>query len=134
MTKVNLKVFIVDDDKFLLDMYSVKFKEQGLDVEVSETGIDALSKLRNGLKPDVLLLDIVMPGVDGFGILETIRKEKLGGNPALIVLSNQGQEEDIIRAKKLGADDYIVKASAVPSEVLEQVIAVAKKHKHETKE
>ena len=134
MTKVNLKVFIVDDDKFLLDMYSVKFKEQGLDVEVSETGLDALSKLRNGLKPDVLLLDIVMPGVDGFGILETIRKEKLGGNPALIVLSNQGQEEDIIRAKKLGADDYIVKASAVPSEVLEQVIAVAKKHKHETKE
>ena len=132
MTKVNLKVFIVDDDKFLLDMYSVKFKEQGLDVEVSETGLDALSKLRNGLKPDVLLLDIVMPGVDGFGILETIRKEKLGGNPALIVLSNQGQEEDIIRAKKLGADDYIVKASAVPSEVLEQVIAVAKKHKHET--
>lgn len=129
MQEDNFKVFIVDDDKFLLDMYSIKFKEQGLEVEVSETGADALLKLRGGLKPDVLLLDIVMPGVDGFGILDTIRKENLGGNPALIVLSNQGQESDIKRAKELGADDYIVKASAVPSEVLSQVVAIAKKHK-----
>ena len=125
----NLKIFIVDDDKFLLDMYKVKFKEQGHDVEVSETGAEALAKLRGGYEPNVLLLDVVMPDVDGFEMLTAIKKEKLGGDPALIVLSNQGQESDISQAKKLGADHYIVKASAVPSEVLEQVIEVSKKHK-----
>ena len=115
------KVFIVDDDKFLLDMYSVKFKEDGFDVEVGVGGEDALNKLRGGYEPDVIMLDIVMPGIDGFGTLEVIKKEAIGGNPVIVVLSNQGQDEEIRRAKELGADEYIIKASAIPSEVLEQV-------------
>ena len=85
-------VFIVDDDKFLLDMYSVKFTQQGLDVEIGMGGEDALAKLREGLKPDVILLDLVMPGVDGFEVLEAINKERLGENPIIIILTNQEQE------------------------------------------
>lgn len=118
------KVLIVDDDKFLLDMYSVKFREDGFEVEVGVGGEDGLQKLRGGLTVDVIMLDIVMPGVDGFDFLEAVKKEGLGGNPKLVVLSNQGQDEEITRAKQLGADDYIVKASAIPSEVLEQVKGV----------
>ena len=115
------KILIVDDDKFLLDMYSVKFREDDFDVEIGVGGEEALNKLRGGLNPDVVLLDIVMPGVDGFACLETIQKENLRGNSVIVVLSNQGQDEEIERAKKLGADEYIIKASAIPSEVLEQV-------------
>lgn len=116
------KIFIVDDDKFLLDMYSVKFREKGFDVEVGVGGESALTKLRDGLKPDIIMLDIVMPGIDGFQFLEAMKNENLRGDATVIVLSNQGQETEIERAKKLGADDYIVKASAIPSEVLDQVM------------
>ena len=127
------KVFIVDDDKFLLDMYSVKFTQQGLDVEVGTGGEDALAKLKSGLKPDIILLDLVMPGVDGFEVLETIKKEKLGENPIIVILTNQGQESDIKRAKELGAQGYIVKASAIPSEVLEQVMKIIEEKAGRTK-
>lgn len=127
--KKGYTIFIVDDDKFLLDMYSVKFKEQGMQVEVSESGEKALTRFREGLRPDVLLLDILMPGMDGFGVLEAIRKEGFHKDLMCVVLSNLGQESDIKRAKELGAEGYIVKASAVPSEVLEQVIAIAAKQK-----
>lgn len=128
------KVFIVDDDKFLLDMYSVKFTQQGLDVEIGVGGEDALAKLRDGLKPDVILLDLVMPGIDGFEVLETINKERLGGSPIVVILSNQGQESDIKRANELGAAGYIVKASAIPSEVLEQVMKIIEEKTGRTKE
>ncbi len=116
------KVLMVDDDRFLLDMYSLKFREQGFTVEVSNGGDDALKKLRGGLTPDVILLDVVMPGIDGFGVLQAIQKEKLGKDPTIVVLSNQGQDSDIARAKELGAHGYIVKASTIPSEVLAKVL------------
>ena len=129
MAKQTLKVLIVDDDQFLLDMYSVKFKEEGIEVETSESGAEALAKLREEFEPDVLLMDVVMPDVDGLELLDTIKKEKLGGSPALVVLSNQGQPSDIEKAKKLGANDYIVKASAIPSEVLKRVVEIVEEHK-----
>lgn len=118
------KILIVDDDKLLLDMYSVKFDQQGFDVEIGIGGEDALAKLREGLNPDVILLDLVMPDVDGFDFFEIINREKLCENPIVIILTNQGQESDIKRAKELGAAGYIVKASALPSEVLEQVMKI----------
>lgn len=120
-TDKKVKVLIVDDDKFLLDMYSVKFREDGFEVTVGTGGEDGLSKLRDGLAPDVIVLDIIMPGVDGFQFLETVKKEGLRGQTRVVVLSNQGQPEEIKRALDMGADAYIVKASAIPSEVLEQV-------------
>jgi DNA-binding NarL/FixJ family response regulator len=67
---------------------------------------------------------MVMPGITGTELLETVEKEKLGGGMVRIVLSNQGQESDIEAAKKLGADGYIVKANSVPSEVLDKVINI----------
>lgn len=120
------KIFLVDDDRFLLDMYATKFKSAGLDVTACQGGNDVLEKLREGVQPDMILLDIVMPEVDGFAVLETINRENLAPNTKVVILSNQGQDTDIERAKKLGAADYIIKASAIPSEVLEKVEGIFK--------
>ena len=125
-TEHKQKVFIIDDDKFLLDMYALKFKEVGFDVCAAGSGTDALDKLNDGFVPDIIMLDIVMPGMDGFEVLKNIKEKKLVASAKIIILSNIGQESDIERGKKLGANGYIVKASVTPTEVVEKVKAVLK--------
>ncbi|HEY4506236.1 MAG TPA: response regulator [Candidatus Paceibacterota bacterium] len=121
-------VLIIDDDKFLLDMYAMKFTENGFDVETALSGSDALTMLESGKKPDIVLLDIVMPGVDGFEVLKTIKDKKLVPDATLVVLSNLGQKEDVDKGLSLGASGYIVKASATPSEVVTKVKEITAKH------
>lgn len=115
------KVFIVDDDEFLLDMYAVKFRESSFEVEVAHGGEEALSKIQSGYAPDAILLDIVMPGLDGFEMLRTMKKENLAKGSQVIILSNLGQKEDIERGLELGARDYIVKAHFTPTEVVKKI-------------
>ncbi|MES2225684.1 MAG: response regulator [Patescibacteria group bacterium] len=119
------KIYLVDDDRFLLDMYAVKFKAAGHEVAAFPGGMAVLEALRKGPAPDALLLDIMMPEIDGFGVLEAVRKEHLG-EPAMkvIVLSNQGQPADIERATAFKVDGYIIKASAIPSEVFSETIRI----------
>jgi CheY-like chemotaxis protein len=116
------KILIVDDDSFLLDMYALKFKQSGFDVDTALGSMAALEKLKNGAMPDVMLLDLVMPVMDGFELLEKIKEENLAGSTIKIVLSNRGQASDVDRAKELGAVGYIVKASCTPSEVITKVL------------
>jgi CheY-like chemotaxis protein len=111
------RLYLVDDDRFLLDMYAVKFNAAGHEITAFQSGDEALQALREKPAPDAMLLDIVMPGTDGFQVLETIRKEGLAPTTKVVVLSNQGQESDIEKAKSLGAAGYIIKASSIPSEV-----------------
>ncbi len=125
MADIAYRILIIDDDSFLLDMYSLKFKSVGHAVEVALGSEEGLAKLRAGFKPDIILSDIVMPGMDGFQLLEAIRNEKLAEGAVIIMLSNRGERDDTDRAKRSGADAYIVKARTIPSEVLEQVLAVA---------
>ncbi|OHA26383.1 MAG: hypothetical protein A3C06_01630 [Candidatus Taylorbacteria bacterium RIFCSPHIGHO2_02_FULL_46_13] len=120
------KVLIVDDDEFLLNMYSVKFTKGGLEVFTSPSADDAMRKLKEGLVPDAMIFDIVMPGTDGFELLERVRKERLASKAAIMFLTNQGQSSDIERAKSLGAQGYIVKASTIPSEVLGELLKCLK--------
>jgi two-component system chemotaxis response regulator CheY len=122
-------VFLVDDDRFLLDMYSMKFKAAGHTVEAIPDPKAALDKLRGGAKPDIVLLDIVMPSMTGFEFLEAVRKENLASGAAVIMLSNQGAQEDIDKALSLGAAGYIIKASSIPSEVLEKAISIRENKK-----
>ncbi|MBI2175520.1 MAG: response regulator [Parcubacteria group bacterium] len=117
-------VFIVDDDEFLLDMYVLKFQESGFAIEVAKGGEEALEKLRAGLKPDVMLLDIVMPHLDGFELLRIVKKEQLSPRAKIIMLTNLGQKEDVDRGLRLGADDYIVKAQFTPTEIVQRVQAI----------
>lgn len=115
------KILLVDDDKFLIDMYSLKFTQADFEVNAALGAEDALKKLRGGFTPDAILLDVVMPGMSGIELLRTIRSEKLDRGAVVVILSNQGQQSDIEEAKSVGIDGYIVKASTIPSEVLEQV-------------
>lgn len=118
------RIYIVDDDKFLLDLYSVKFRNTGHNVSMFISGEDLLNALKktDTVAPDAILLDIIMPGIGGFGTLEAIRKDQLAKGAKIIILSNQGQDSDIEKAKKLGADGYIIKASAIPSEVFAETL------------
>jgi DNA-binding response OmpR family regulator len=121
------RLYLVDDDRFLLDMYAVKFKAASHEVKAFSSGEEVLAALREGSAPDAVLLDIVMPGVDGFEVLEAMQKEKLAQGAKVIVLSNQGQDSDIEKAKKFGADGYIIKASAIPSEVYAETLRIIEK-------
>ena len=119
-------ILIVDDDNLLLDMYAMRFSQGGFNVSTAMNAEDALTKLRGGLDPDILLLDVVMPAVDGFELLEQINSEGLAKKAVKIYLSNLGQDEDIARGKSLGAVDYIVKANNTPSEVVAHVLEAMK--------
>lgn len=119
------KVLIIDDDPFIADMYVLKFKDERFDVIASRDGRDGLKKIKE-FRPDVVVLDLVMPDMDGFGVLETLRKEG-GQQPKILVLSNLGQKEDVERGMSLGASDYAVKAHFTPSEVVERVRALLQK-------
>lgn len=131
MTGEQYRVLIVDDDKFLLDIYSVKFKAEGFAVATATSGDEALEKLKNAReKFNILLLDLVMPVMDGMALLDEIRKQNLDKGLVVIVLTNQGQPEDIKKAEDFGVDGYIVKATSIPSEVMAEVKGIADKKIH----
>lgn len=121
-------IMIIDDDSFLLDMYAMRFSQASFMVTTATSAADALEKLRGGYVPDVILLDVVMPNMDGFELLEAINAEQLAPSAIKIYLSNLGQPQDIERGTSLGAASYIVKANSTPSEVLAHVTEVIQSH------
>ncbi len=122
------KILIVDDDSFLLDMYSLRFTQAGFDVVTAMNANETLEKLRAGLQPVVCLFDVVMPSIDGFEMLETINQENLIPTSIKIYLTNLGQKQDLARGKALGAASYIVKANSTPSEVVAHVNKALQEH------
>jgi PleD family two-component response regulator len=117
-------ILIVDDDSFLLDMYALKFTQSGFDVHSALGGTVAFQKIKEGLAPDILLTDIVMPVMDGFELLQKVQSENLAPKTVKVVISNLGQSCDVDKAKGFGATEYIVKANATPSEVVAKVLSV----------
>lgn len=127
--KTKYKIIMVDDDRFLLNMYETKFQKYGHEVSAVTSTTEALDKLREGFNPDIVILDIIMPPPDGLETLEIIRKENLAPNAVFVMLTNQGDSKEIERAKKLNIDGYIVKAALIPSEVALEVIKIAEERK-----
>ena len=122
MNNVRQRICIVDDDPFLLDMYNLKFQQSGYDVVCFTDSEKAIEALRSDGKFDAILLDLVMPKIDGFEVLRMIREENLCGEDVVVViLSNQGQDKDIAKAEEFGIDGYLIKANTLPSEVLDYV-------------
>jgi CheY-like chemotaxis protein len=115
------KILIIDDDTFLIDMYALKFSKSDFNVTTALGPEAALEKLKGDLSPDIILLDIIMPVMDGFELLEKMNQENLAPEAIKIILSNKGQPSDVTRGEALGASGYIVKASSTPSEVIEKV-------------
>ena len=119
------KILFIDDDPMLLQMWEVKFSNSGrYEVIKSPAPLDALKKLREGLVPEVILSDVVLPVMDGIELLSTIKKEGLAPKAKLGILSNQSQDSDIARAEKIGVSVYIVKSETIPSALLEKVDAL----------
>ncbi|MEN9582766.1 MAG: hypothetical protein RL641_720 [Candidatus Parcubacteria bacterium] len=117
-------IFIVDDDAFLLDMYALKFSQSSFVVQTASSPEKALELLRGGYTPDIMLLDVLMPIMDGFQLLKVMQDEKLIPSTIKIILSNRGQQSDIELGQSLGASGYIVKASMTPSEVVTEVMKI----------
>jgi CheY-like chemotaxis protein len=121
------KVILVDDDSLILNMYSMKFEKEGIEAESFTSGEELLERVRQGGKIDLLILDLVIPGMSGFEILEQVRKGNLAPEAKVIILTNQNEPQDIEKAKTLGVDLYLVKATTIPSEVVSQAIKVMEK-------
>ena len=119
-------VLIVEDDAFLRKLLTDKFKNEGYSVESAEDGREALGKLEKNA-PSIVLLDLLMPEVDGFQVLQAIRAKQSTKRLPVVVLSNLGEQEHVARAKALGADDYLIKAHLFLDEIVERVEDIIKK-------
>ncbi|MBI1755409.1 response regulator [Candidatus Azambacteria bacterium] len=133
MNEQNKKtVLIVEDDSFLSDMYATKFSSTGYEVKLAQDGKQCFDMLKEGLRPDIVLLDIVMPKMDGIALLEAVRRDEQLKHIPVVLLTNLGQESDIARGMELGAVDYLVKAHFTPSEVMKKTEEILRKLKHKT--
>jgi DNA-binding response OmpR family regulator len=115
-------VLIVEDDKFLRELISRKILNEGFDVSEAVDGEDGLKKVKEE-KPDLILLDLILPGIDGFEFLARIKEDSGLAQIPVIILSNLGQKEDIEKGMKLGAVDYLIKAHFTPREIIEKIKA-----------
>jgi DNA-binding response OmpR family regulator len=127
-SKKGFNILILDDDRFLLDMYSLKFTQEGNTIQACLSVDEVLTALRNGFAADAIVFDLVLPNKDGFELLRALKEEKLGEKAVLIALTNQGEDEERKKTEEMGADGYIVKASTVPSEVVTTIVGMIKEH------
>lgn len=116
-----IRVLLAEDDSFLSSMYVTKLQLSGFDVDHAENGEKALEILQGGSKPDIILLDIVMPKKSGFEVLEELKKNSDWANIPVILLTNLSQKDDVDRGLSLGANDYLIKAHFTPSEVVSKI-------------
>ena len=114
------KIAIIEDDGVIRQMYRMKFETEGFEVETAENGKDGVTLVQH-MKPDIILLDMHMPEMDGATALTKIRAEKWGKDIPVIVLTNLGEEESPKNLRALGISGYIVKADFTPRQVVARV-------------
>jgi len=124
MAKNMKNILIIEDDKFLRKLISQKLIKEGFKVSEAVNGEEGIKKIKQE-KPDLVLLGLVLPGIDGFEVLSKIREDLSlsSAPPPIIILSNLGQKEDVEKGMKLGATDYLIKAHFTPGEIVEKVRA-----------
>ncbi len=115
-------IMIVEDDSFVMDIYQTKLSLEGFEVISANNGMEALKKFEDlQCKPDLILLDILMPYVDGMEVLKKIKEQDRLKNIPVILLTNLSQKEEVAQGLELGASDYLIKSHFTPSEVLEKI-------------
>jgi DNA-binding response OmpR family regulator len=114
------KIMIVEDDVFVMDIYKTKLSGEGFEVIEAGNGVEASKKIAEKI-PDLILLDIIMPYMNGLEFLEKIRKVEAYKKIPVILLTNLSQREEVDTGMNLGASDYLIKSHFTPSEVLEKV-------------
>ena len=113
-------ILLIEDDPFLIDIYTKKIKNSGFEVQVAENGSTALKILKEK-KPDLILLDIVLPEMEGWEVLRRIKEDKATAALKVVVLSNLGQRGEVEKGLKLGAMKYLIKAQHTPSQVVTEI-------------
>lgn len=115
------EVLIVEDEESLAQMYKTKFEREGYQVIVAVDGAVGL-ELAVKNQPDIILLDIILPQKDGFMVLKELKENKKTKDIKVLMLTNLGQDEDMVKGKKLGAADYLLKADLTPAQLVDKVI------------
>ncbi len=121
------RILLVEDDILLSKLMSKKLIENKADVTLAIDGQEAVDKIKENPKFDLVLLDIMLPKMDGFQVLENIRADKDKKDTAVVILSNLGQKNDVEKGVSLGAKKFLVKAILSPDEIIEEVDAIIKK-------
>ncbi|MBN1325388.1 response regulator [Candidatus Falkowbacteria bacterium] len=129
MAKENkAKILLIEDDTFLVEMYMTKFELEGFSVISAEDGQKGLEMVKKE-NPDIILLDILMPKMDGFAVLDALKKDKATANIPVVLLTNLGQKEDVKKGFEKGAVGYLIKAHFMPSEVVDKIKKILKESK-----
>jgi CheY-like chemotaxis protein len=117
------KILIVEDDNFVAEVYSTKLLEMGHEVLIAQNGEEGIIQAGSN-KPDLILLDIIMPVMGGIEMLEELKKNESLKNIPVILLTNVGEKESIQRVRDLGVQDYLIKSHFTPAEVIEKIETV----------
>lgn len=117
------KILLIEDDKFLRELMSKKLITLGYDVVSAADGESGLVMIKE-TKPDVVLLDLILPGINGFEVLEKAKQDPETVNIPVVILSNLGQGEDIEKGLALGAKDFLVKAHFTPQEIVNKLKSI----------
>lgn len=113
-------ILVVEDDKFLRELIAQKLIKENYEVSEAIDGEQGIKKIKEE-KPDLILLDLILPGIDGFEVLARMKKDSELSSIPVIIFSNLGQKEDVERGLKLGASDYLIKAHFTPGEIIEKI-------------
>jgi len=119
------KILIIEDDKFLRELISRKLSDEEFEIDEAVDGEEGLKKIKER-KPDLILLDLILPNIDGFEVLSKMKEDPQIAATPVIILSNLGQKEEVERGLKLGAADYLIKAHFTPGEIIEKIKNVMK--------
>lgn len=117
------KILIIEDDRYISKMYQLKLSLEGYDVQVAENGREGVDKVKEFM-PNIVLLDILMPELDGFEVLKIVKGDEATKDIPVLIMSNLGQEDHVEKGMKLGAIGYIVKSQYTPSKVVEKIKSV----------
>lgn len=119
-------ILIVEDDRFLRELIVQKLIKENYEISEAVDGEEGLKKIKEE-KPDLILLDLILPGIDGFEVLSRMKEDPTLSQIPVIILSNLGQKEDVERGLKLGAVDYLIKAHFTPGEIIDKIKVALKK-------
>ena len=122
------KILIIEDDKFLKELIAKKLLKEGFEIEEAIDGEEGLRKIKEA-KPDLVLLDLILPGIDGFEVLKNIKEDPKLSLIPVVILSNLGQRDEVEKGLSLGAVDFLVKAHFTPEEIIEKIKTVLAKKK-----
>jgi len=118
-------ILVIEDDKFLRELITRKLLDEAYEVSEAIDGEEGIKKIKEG-KPDLILLDLILPGIDGFEVLSKMKEDPALASIPVIILSNLGQKDDVEKGLKMGAVDYLIKAHFTPGEIIEKIKVVLK--------